>query len=817
LDSAQESQGKILIVDDNPLTRMVISEILGQEGFAVEEAESGERALSLFSEYPFDIILLDVLMPGLDGFTACARLRETPTGMRVPIVMITALGDELSVRRAYGVGATDFITKPINAFILIHRVRYILRASAAMRELSWRLDFQRVLIETLPVPIVVEDASGHCLVSNPAFDALRGGPCQKSEDGFPAEPGCGVPKPPVTVVENASTRPWRQRVYETKMAVASRESRSVIVHQAVFNPPATGETGLISVLFDITERKKTEENLRLAETVFQTAADAIMVTNANGIIRSVNPAFTTITGYGREEVIGLTPRLLKSGRHDDQFYTVFWRNLRETGKWSGELWQRRKNGEIYPVWETIAAVRSSEGRIVEYVSFFNDITARKQAEQEIFYRANYDPLTGLPNRSLLHERLAQALKQARRYDWQVALMFADLDRFKQVNDTLGHSLGDKLLYQAAMRLSACIRSTDTVARQGGDEFVVVLPNVAGEHDAIIVAEKIIAGLSEPFELSGSIVHIGVSVGIALHPSHGESSEDLMRHADLAMYQAKLAGRNTYRVYEPVMADELTRQLLLEIDLREALERGELTLHFQPILEVATGRLVRAEALLRWFHPRRGMVPPGEFIPLAEEAGLIREIGAWVLEQACRTLESWREVGLEISLAVNLTSAQVFRGLSLDAMKALFERYHLPPQSLVFEIAEGVLLADSPQARQWLEGVRQLGIRLDLDDFGTGYSSLSCLKRFPIDRVKIDLSFVRDMVVDLDDRALVEAILALSRSLRLEVVAEGVETQEQFDLLRRLGCGYVQGFYFSPPVSAEAFVDVARRLGAFVRD
>ena len=396
-------------------------------------------------------------------------------------------------------------------------------------------------------------------------------------------------------------------------------------------------------------------------------------------------------------------------------------------------------------------------------------------------------------------------------------MFADLDRFKQVNDTLGHSLGDKLLYQAAMRLSACIRGTDTVARQGGDEFVIVLPNVVGEHDAVVVAEKIIAGLSEPFELSGSIVHIGVSVGIALHPSHGESSEDLMRHADLAMYQAKLAGRNTYRVYEPVMADELTRQLLLEIDLREALERGELTLHFQPILEVATGRLVRAEALLRWFHPRRGMVPPGEFIPLAEEAGLIREIGAWVLEQACRTLESWREVGLEISLAVNLTSAQVFRGLSLDAMKALFERYHLPPQSLVFEIAEGVLLADSPQARQWLEGVRQLGIRLDLDDFGTGYSSLSCLKRFPIDRVKIDLSFVRDMVVDLDDRALVEAILALSRSLRLEVVAEGVETQEQFDLLRHLGCGYVQGFYFSPPVSAEAFVDVARRLGAFVRD
>lgn len=809
--SGQEHQGKILVVDDDPLIRTTISGMLEQESFTVVEAASGESAISLFQEQPFDLVLLDVMMPGMDGFTTCARLRDTPAGRTTPIVMITGLDDEPSIRRAYGAGATDFITKPLNAFILVHRVRYILRATAAMQELAWRVDFQRVLIETLPVPFVVEDIQGRCLMANPAYAALQGEKVSIVDDDLQEEARIGVPQPPSA--ESIGMDSEGQRIYyEAEIPVVGKEPRSMIVHQAMFMPPTTGETGVISVLIDITERKKNEENLRLAETVFQNAADAIMVTSATGVIKSVNPAFSTITGYSREEVIGLTPRLLRSGRHDNQFYAAFWASLRQYGKWSGELWQRRKNGEVYPVWETVAAVRSPKGRAVEYVAFFNDITARKQAEQEIFYRANYDPLTGLPNRSLLHERLEQALKQARRYDSHVALMFADLDRFKQVNDTLGHSFGDQLLGQAALRLEACVRDTDTVARQGGDEFVVVLPNVLEERDAGVVAEKIISRLREPFDLGGNIVHIGVSIGVALYPGHGENSEDLVRHADLAMYQAKVAGRNTYRVYEPAMADELNRQLMLETDLRAALEKNELELYFQPICKVEDKRLVRAEALLRWFHPRRGPVAPGEFIPLAEETGLIRDIGLWVFERACQTLKKWHEVGLNIPLAINLTSSQVFRGLSLEVVASMLERYHLAPESLVFEIAEGVLLADSPQARQWLKSIRQLGICLDLDDFGTGYSSLSCLKRFPIDRVKIDLSFVRDMVLDLDDRALVEAILALSRSLRLDVVAEGVENQEQFDLLRSLGCGYAQGYYFSHPVSADAFVQVARALG-----
>jgi diguanylate cyclase (GGDEF)-like protein/PAS domain S-box-containing protein len=800
------------VVDDDPLTRFLIGSTLEQDGFIVEEAESGEIALSIFITQPFGMVLLDVLMPGIDGFTTCARLRELPIAMGVPIVMITALEDETSIRRAYSTGATDFITKPLNTFILAHRVRYILRASAAMRELSWRADFQRVLIETLPVPLAVEDSDGHCLIVNPAFRALkRTVPTRLGEDA-PKSLGCDVPKPLAPSAVRAGEDAWQQRIYEAEMSAPGQETKSVIVHQAMFTPPTTGKTGLISVLVDITERKKNEENLRLADTVFQTAADAIVVTNANGVIMSVNPAFSIITGYSANEVIGQTPRFLVSKDPEHELPSGFWKNLQQTGWWSGEVWYCRKGGEDFPVWETITAVRSPEGQILEYVTFFNDITARKQAEAEIFYRANYDLLTGLPNRSLFQERLEQALKQARRYDRQVALMFADLDRFKQVNDTLGHSLGDRLLYQTAVRLGDCVRDTDTVARLGGDEFVVVLPNVIEEHDAAIVAEKIIGRLVEPFDLSGNIVHIGASIGIALYPGHGENSEDLVRHADLAMYQAKLSGRSTYRVYEPMMDDNLTQQLMLETDLRLALERGGLSLHFQPIVEVSTGRVVRAEGLLRWHHPQRGSVAPSQFIALAEETGLIRDLSIWVFEQACRTLQEWRQLGLTIPLAINLTSPQIFRGLTLEMMTATLNRYQASPKTLVFEIAEGMLLVDSPQSRRWLEDVRQFGIELDLDDFGTGYSSLSCLKRFPIDRVKIDLSFVRDMGVDANDKALVEGILALSRSLKLEVVAEGVETEEQLALLRDMGCDYVQGYLLSPPVPADEFITVVRELG-----
>jgi diguanylate cyclase (GGDEF)-like protein/PAS domain S-box-containing protein len=597
------------------------------------------------------------------------------------------------------------------------------------------------------------------------------------------------------------------------VVMGQQSSESVVVHQSALNFLKHGKNSITtSVLVDIAERKKNQENLRLSENVFQAAADAIMVTDASGAIKSINPAFTNITGYSLEDVVGQTPRLLKSGRYNRKFYTNFWRDLYEKGRWSGEIWHRRKNGEVYPAWETISAVRSSDGNIIEYIAFFNDITARKQAEHAISYRANYDQLTGLPNRSLFQDRLEQALMQARRYGRQVALMFADLDCFKQVNDTLGHSFGDKLLYQTAMRLSSCVRDTDTVARLGGDEFVIILKDLAREQNVDIVAEKIINCLIEPFFLEDHNIHISASIGISLYPSHGTNAEALVRRADLAMYQAKIAGRSKYQLYELSMDDGLAQQLLLERELRLALERRELVLHFQPILDVNYS-LKGAEALLRWVHPDRGTVLPREFIHLAEKVGLIREICIWIFDQACQTLQKWHELGLNIPISINITSLQVFRGLSLEMVTSCLKYYGLTPQSIVFEIKESVLLADNLHVRRWLKDIRELGICINLDNFGTGCSSLSCLKSFLIDQVKIDLSVVCDILVDPVNRAFVEAILVLTRSLRLEVIAEGIENKEQLELLKDIGCRYVQGYYFSPPVSSAKFVDVARNLGA----
>lgn len=804
------SMTRILVVDDDPLVRLLARETLEREGFAVTEAEHGAEALARFASTGGDLILLDVIMPRLDGFATCERLRQSASGAQVPILMMTGLDDQASIQRAYDAGATDFIVKPIVWAVLVHRVRYILRASAALQELAWRADFQRVLIETMPVPILVEDAQGRCLAHNQAFDALAGESVSTAAPWAHRLPAAGEPLPaPLT---DAQT-PCGPSSYETELIGASGERRAAIVHQVAFTPPGTGEAGRICAFLDITERKRHEERLRMANTVFQSAPEAIMVTDANGVIQSVNPAFTAITGYHLAEAIGNTPRLLKSGRYDQPFYAELWRHLTELGKWSGEIWQRRKNGDAYPVLQNIEAVRDPQGCIVQYVAFFTDISERKLVEQEIFFRANYDPLTGLPNRSLLHEQLDQVLKRACRRGKRVALLFLDLDHFKQVNDTLGHALGDALLYKVAQRIKASVRETDTVARHSGDEFVLVLPDIPPDQDASTIAGKVLQRIAEPFDLgaSSTALHISASIGIALYPDQGSDAAMLLRHADLAMYQAKMGGRNTFRHYEAAMTDHAVRKLSLETDLRHALEGEGLAVHYQPIIDVLGGSLVGAEALVRWHHPERGMVPPSELIPLAEEIGLIREVGVWVLERVCRTLRQWGWIGVQIPISVNLSSHQIQRGLSVDIVQALLQRYDLSPGLLAFEITESVLVSDTLQTSEWLKAIRGLGIRLDLDDFGTGFSSLAYLKRYPIDRIKIDRAFVCDLVANLNDRALVKAVLAMAHSLHLRVVAEGVEDAEQDVLLRQLGCDYAQGFYYARPVPDDAFLEIASRL------
>ncbi|WP_040475589.1 sensor domain-containing protein [Paramagnetospirillum caucaseum] len=549
---------------------------------------------------------------------------------------------------------------------------------------------------------------------------------------------------------------------------------------------------------DITERHQAEAQMRLAAGVFDSTHEGIVVTDTNGIILSVNPAFTRITGYAGCEVIGKTPAVLKSHRQDRNFYRAMWDDLLKKGEWRGELWNRRKDGEAYLEWLTISAVAGPDGKPSRYVAVFSDVTELRRKDDQIRHQAYHDALTGLPNRFLLADRLDHALEVSRRVQTQVAVLFLDLDRFKVINDSLGHHEGDKLLVEVARRVGQTVRRSDTVSRLGGDEFVVVLSSFSDTTEVALVAEKIIAALARPLRLAGKAVHSGTSIGIAVFPQDGEDAATLLKNADTAMYQAKAGGRRCFRFFDRSMNEHAVRRLELEAQLRQAIDSNQLELHYQPKVLVETGGLAGLEALLRWNHPEQGRIPPMEFIPLAEETGLIIPLSYWVIEEACRKLAKWRKGGADVKVAINLSARQFHDEKLPQRIEAILQRNKVPGSALEIELTEGAVMDDPGRAIVILQRLRALGLRVSVDDFGTGYSSLAYLKRFPINAVKIDRSFVMDLPGDAEDAAIVRAILDLARALNLDVVAEGVETAEQLDFLAQAGCGQVQGYYFSPP-------------------
>ena len=484
--------------------------------------------------------------------------------------------------------------------------------------------------------------------------------------------------------------------------------------------------------------------------------------------------------------------------------------LEQHQRWSGEITEYRKDGSWYHEWISVTTLHDEKGNPSGYVIIFSDITQHKADQARILYQANYDLLTGLPNRTLLMDRLHQGLLAARRHQGGLAVLFIDLDRFKAVNDLYGHGIGDELLQQVADRLKGAVRETDTIARFGGDEFVVLLQNIEGGEEAALVANKIIELVSQPFDLSSRRVTIGASIGITLYPndiSMGASVDDsgslLLSNADMAMYQAKARGRNHFQFFEQRMQEEIKLNLSLEQDMRHALANGELQVYYQPIHQASSGRIVGVEALLRWHHPERGMISPASFIPLAEETGLIYEIGNWVFHEACRQVKAWHdEAALRIGLSVNLSARQRDRGFGPESLQRLLDETGLDARYLTLEITENLLLEESDVVLEWLHGLKATGVSLSVDDFGTGYSSLSYLKQFPVDSLKVDQSFVRGLPEDKDDASLVRAIIAMAGSLGLGVVAEGVETEAQREFLLGLGCTYMQGYRFGPPLPAE---------------
>ncbi|GAB1393730.1 hypothetical protein MASR1M60_18940 [Rhodocyclaceae bacterium] len=554
--------------------------------------------------------------------------------------------------------------------------------------------------------------------------------------------------------------------------------------------------------------RRSEEQLRIAAAAFE-SQQSMIITDANSVILRVNRAFTETTGYAAEELIGKTPRLFKSDRHDGAFYREMWQTLASTGSWQGEIWDQRKNGEVYPKWLTISAVKNEQGEVTHYIGTQMDITERKKAEARIESLAFYDQLTGLANRTHLSEQLTQTVRLSTRNGKPFALMLLDLDNFKGINDSLGHHVGDQLLVQVAKRLVQAVRQSDLVARLGGDEFVIILPDIESPADAAHVADKILFALSEPCRLEEHELRTSTSIGICIYPDDATETHDLLQKADAAMYHAKARGRGNYQFFEEKIQEAAVQRLSVESDLRKAIRNQEFVLHYQPQLDLRTGRLCGVEALLRWQHPERGMIPPLDFLPIAEESGLIEQIGDWVMAEAAQQLAEWRRMGLdEIKMSINLSAAQFSNPGLPVRISAIIEYAGLPPHSLDLEITESMTMQAPDQAITMMRVLSRNQISLSIDDFGTGYSSMSYLKMFPINTLKIDRSFVKDIETDPHDADICDVTVLLAHRLGLDVVAEGVETEAQLKYLLSIGCEKIQGYLISKPLpakAAEAFI------------
>ncbi|YCA02584.1 EAL domain-containing protein [Pseudomonas sp. AK106] len=566
-----------------------------------------------------------------------------------------------------------------------------------------------------------------------------------------------------------------------------------------------GEDCMLTIARDITDRHQMQEKLQLAATVFESTAEGVLITDTRQRINAVNRAFSEITGYSELEALGNTPSLLASGLHDSAFYAAMWYQLTAEGHWQGEISNRRKNGEIYPSWLTISAVRNRGKFITHFVAVFADISSLKQAQARLDYQAHHDPLTGLPNRTLFESRLHAALAHSRAAYSLGAVLFLDLDRFKHINDSLGHPVGDLLLKSIAVRLKENLRDIDTVARLGGDEFIILLPGLQNPSDAEAVATKLLNSFSSPFQAGEHEFFMSTSIGSALFPTDGADVATLIKNADAAMYRSKAKGRNRVEHYTRDLTTQASERIALEHELRRAIERNEFTLSYQPKISLLTQRLVGAEALIRWFHPTFGHIPPERFIPLAEENGMILQIGEWVLDTACQQLHEWNQrYDVFGPLSVNLAGAQLRQPNLVNRIERLLLQHQLQPGCLQLEITENFIMSQTEEALSVLHRLKKLGVQLAIDDFGTGYSSLSYLKRLPLDILKIDQSFVRGLPDDPHDAAIVRAIIALGRSMQLTVIAEGVETLEQQQFLADEGCEQIQGYLVSLPLRAEEF-------------
>jgi diguanylate cyclase (GGDEF)-like protein/PAS domain S-box-containing protein len=804
------TQTSILMVEDERIIAFDLKQRLETLGYhVVALAASGAEAIDKAEAHHPDLVLMDIHLEGaMDGIDAARTIHKR---FHTPVVFLTAYAGDEMLQRAQASLPFGYLVKPVETRELHATLQMALARRSAESAVERSEERLRLALDAAELGVWEWEAATGRVTTAGYIDALFASvpePINMTMEDFLAKV-----HPDDRAAVDLAQREALER--KTPLNLVFRYLRSdgsegwMEAHAKPCTSAGSDSPILIGVVKDITERYRLEKRLHQASMVFETTAEGIFIMTAQHQICSVNPAFTVITGYAPEEALGKDPgELLHARRHSDQFY--FRLENTTSGYWQDETYCRRKNGEVFPAFESVSVVRNAEGAVTHYAAIFSDLGTIRRAESQLNHLAHHDPLTGLPNRLLFSDRLDQALERAQRKQQCCALLFLDLDGFKIINDTLGHGSGDLLLQTVAARLKGTLRRSDTATRLGGDEFVVIIADVFQAEDVARLAQKLLDVLSAPLDLAGERVTISASMGISIYPADGEDRHALLKAADTAMYSAKTQGRNRYCFYTQEMATLAAEHMHIEQGLKRALETDGFELHYQPQISLVDGVITGIEALVRWRHPQDGLISPARFIPLAEETGLIEALGHWVLSAACSEVGRWLEDGgTPLRLSVNVSGRQLENDHFAKMVSTVLTDTGFPASLLEIEITESTLQI-LERSRRRLDEIKGLGLSIAIDDFGTGYSNMSVLKHLPIDRLKIDRSFVRDIPGDSNDVAIVKAIAAMSHTLGLKITAEGVEEEAQLLVLRRLGCEESQGFWFSRPLPFEQLKHLLRQ-------
>jgi diguanylate cyclase (GGDEF)-like protein/PAS domain S-box-containing protein len=798
---------RIMIVEDERIVALDLKQNLESFGHeVVAVASSGEQAIAEASRQGPDLILMDINLEGaMDGTEAALRIRSR---LHIPVVFLTAYTEDRILDRAEASVPYGYLVKPVE----IRELQATVRMALARRQAEVKVEKSetrlRLAMDAAELGVWEwEPQSGfHC---GGHIESILGSRPANLYQGQDALLACIHPEDrPALESALRSGRPVSTSVRTEPGTDAGGVTQWIDLSARSYPSPHGAGTRVVGVLRDITLMRQQDERLQQAAVVFRTTAEGIAILSPQRRVISVNPAFEALTGFSLETILGHDPAdFLHARRHGDVFYP----NLREAGRsyWSGETTCLRRDGTVFPAWQNICAVLDDDGELINYVLALSDISAIRRAEAELNHLAFHDSLTGLGNRNMLKNVLESELVRAQERSERVAVLFLDLDGFKLINDTMGHAAGDQLLRVVATRISGLLRRSDTAIRLGGDEFVVVMPDVARVEDCASVAEKVLVELRTGIDLGLERVSVSGSIGIAIFPDNADNRDDLIKAADNAMYSAKERGRNSYAFYSSQMAEHALARLQIEQGLARAVANDELELFYQPVISLADTRLIGFEALIRWRHPERGLVPPDQFIPVAEDCGLIEYIGAWVLRTACLQGKAWLDAcHAPIRMAVNVSVLQLASERFLETVQDALTRSGFPPEWLELEITESSIQTIE-HSKALFRQIKSLGPTISIDDFGTGFSSLSLLKHLPIDRIKIDRAFVRDLPDDQNDVELTRAIIALAKNLKLQLIAEGVESAEQKDFLLALGCEEAQGFLFSKPLPVDQAASLLR--------